>query len=121
MVEIEVKKQEKENDKKEGFAVIETGGKQYKVSKGSIVSIEKLKEEYKEGDKVVFDKVLLVDDEGKTLIGEPYIEKAKVTAEFIEEGRGKKIAVMRFRAKSRYFKNKGHRQPYTKVRIISLK
>jgi len=108
------------------FAVIETGGKQYVVSVGNILTIEKLQnnkgDDYKEGDKVVFDKVLLVDN-GKdaTTIGTPYIDGAKVTATFEEAGKGKKIHVIRFKSKSRYFKKYGHRQPYNKVKIESIK
>ncbi len=102
------------------FAVIHTGGKQYKVSKGDIISIEKLSGDLKEGDKITFDKVLLKDDGNDTVIGTPYIDGAKVTATLKEEGRAKKISVIRFKSKSRYFKNKGHRQPYHKVEITSI-
>ncbi|MGM0629088.1 MAG: 50S ribosomal protein L21 [Patescibacteria group bacterium] len=116
------KVEEKETkEKNNAFAVIETGGKQYKVSEGDVITIEKLPGEYKTGDKVVFDSVLMTDDGEKANIGEPYIEKAQVNAEFVEEGRNKKIAVMRYRAKSRHFKNKGHKQPHAKVRIVSIK
>ena len=113
-------------EKPQEFAVIETGGKQYVVSVGDILTIEKLVndkgEEYKEGATVVFDKVLLVDN-GKdaTTIGTPYIDGAKVTAKFEEAGKGKKIHVIRFKSKSRYFKKYGHRQPYNKVKIETLK
>lgn len=103
------------------FAVIETGGKQYKVSEGDVLTIEKIKGEYKEGDKIAFDKVLLLDDGENTTLGAPYIEKAKVTGVFEEEGKGKKINVIRYKAKSRYFKKKGHRQPYFKVKIEAIK
>ena len=108
------------------FAVILTGGKQYVVSVGDILTIEKLLndkgEEYKEGDKVVFDKVLLVDN-GKdtTTVGTPYIDGAKVTASFEAAGKAKKIDVIRFKSKSRYFKKYGHRQPFNKVKIEALK
>ncbi len=117
-----VKKAKDEMVKTEEFAVIETGGKQYVVSVGDIVTIEKLPEEYKEGDKIVFDKVLLVDN-GKdaTTIGTPYIDGAEVVASFEEAGKGKKINVIRFKSKSRYFKKYGHRQPYNKVKIEALK
>jgi len=103
------------------FAVIQTGGKQYKVSKGDIVTIEKLSGEHKEGEKITFDKVLLIDNGKDTTIGTPYIKGAQVTATLKEEGRDRKISVIRFRAKSRYFKKRGHRQPYFKVHIDSLK
>jgi len=105
----------------EEFAVIETGGKQYKVSAGDDVKIEKLVGEFKEGDKITFDKVLLVDNGKDTTIGTPYIEEAKVLGTLKEMGRNKKISVIRFKAKSRYFKKKGHRQPFFKVHIDTLK
>lgn len=103
------------------FAVIETGGKQYKVSEGDTISIEKLSGGHKEGDKVSFDKVLLIDDGKATKIGTPYLEGSKVDATIAEEGRAKKVSVIRFRSKSRYFKKRGHRQPFTKVTISSVK
>ncbi len=106
------------------FAVIQTGGKQYKVSKDSVVSIEKIKTvgtEYKKGDKVSFDKVLLVDDGKNTTIGTPYIAGAKVDAEITEIGRAKKILVVKYKQKSRYLRRNGHRQPFFKVKITSIK
>ena len=106
------------------FAVIQTGGKQYKVSKDSVVSIEKLKTtgtEYKKGDKISFDQVLLVDDGKNTTIGTPYIKSAKVDAEIMEIGRAKKVMVLRYKQKSRYLKINGHRQPFFKVKITSIK
>ena len=103
------------------FAVIETGGKQYKVSKGDVVKIEKLAGEHKEGDTITFDKVLLVDNGKDTTIGTPYISGAKVMGTLKEGGRDKKITVIRFKAKSRYHKKTGHRQPYFKVEITGLK
>jgi len=109
---------------KEEFAVIQTGGKQYKVSAGTIVSIEKLKTkgvDYKKGDKVSFDKVLLVDDGKNTTVGTPYITGAKVDAEIMEIGRAKKVMVLRYKQKSRYLKKNGHRQPFFKVKITSIK
>jgi len=103
------------------FAVIKTGGKQYKVSKDSVVSIEKMKGEFKKGDKVTFDKVLLVDDGKNTTIGAPYINGAKVEAELVEIGRARKVMVLRYKQKSRYLKQNGHRQPFFKVKITSIK
>ena len=103
------------------FAVIQTGGKQYTVSAGSIVKIEKITGEYKEGDKVVFDKVLLVDDGKDTTIGTPFIEKAKVTATITKIGRLPKVTVIKYKQKSRYFKKNGHKQPYFEVKIDALK
>ena len=103
------------------FAVIQTGGKQYKVAKGDSVSIEKMKGEYKKGDKVSFDKVLLVDDGKDTTIGTPYISGASVGAEITEIGRARKILVVKYKQKSRYLKRNGHRQPFFKVKITSIK
>jgi large subunit ribosomal protein L21 len=104
------------------FAIIQTGGKQYSVSKGDIVTIEKLSGTHKEGDKVTFDKVLLVDDGKDTTIGTPYIAKAKVTGTITEIGRSAKVLVVKYKQKSRSgWKRNGHRQPYFKVKIDSLK
>ena len=99
------------------FAVIETGGKQYKVSEGDVIKIEKLSGENKEGDKISFNKVLLIDDGKDTKIGAPYIEKAKIEATFTEGGKDKKIHIIKFKSKSNYSKKIGHRQPYNKVKI----
>ena len=111
-------------EKKEEFAVIFTGGKQYKVSEGSLVSIEKIKTtgvEYKKGDKISFDKVLLVDDGKNTTIGAPYIKGAVVESEIVEIGRARKVMVVKYKQKSRYLKRNGHRQPFFKVKITSIK
>jgi large subunit ribosomal protein L21 len=103
------------------FAVIQTGGKQYKVSKDDLVSVEKMKGEYKVGDKVSFDKVLLVDDGKNTTIGTPYIKEASVEAEIKEIGRARKVLVMKYKQKSRYLRRNGHRQPFFKVKILDIK
>ena len=116
-----VKKAVKKAKNPDEFAVIETGGKQYVVSEGDVVTIEKLPGDFKAGDKVTFDKVLLVDDGKDTTIGTPYIKGAKVIASFEETGKGKKIYIIKFKSKSRYARKAGHRQPYTKVRIEALK
>lgn len=102
------------------FAVIKTGGKQYKVSKGDLVSIEKIKGEYKKGDKVTFTEVLLVDDGKDTTIGTPFIKGAKVEAEIELIGRTRKVLVVKYKQKSRYLRRNGHRQPFFKVRILSI-
>ena len=102
------------------FAVIETGGKQYKVSAGDTIQIEKLPGANKVGDKVVFDKVLLVDNGKDTTIGTPYIAGAKVEATFQLEGRAQKVLVMKYKAKSNYMKRNGHRQPFSKVKIAKI-
>lgn len=103
------------------FAVIETGGKQYKASVGGLLSVEKIKGEYKKGDKVAFDKVLLVDDGKDTTIGTPYIDGAKVEGELVEIGRSRKVLVVKYKQKSRYLKRNGHRQPFFKIKITSIK
>jgi large subunit ribosomal protein L21 len=103
------------------FAVIKTGGKQYKVSVGGLVSIEKIKGEFKKGDKISFDKVLLVDDGTNTTIGTPFITGAKVDSEIVEIGRTRKVMVVKYKQKSRYLKRNGHRQPFIKVKITSIK
>lgn len=103
------------------FAVIETGGKQYQVMTGDVITIEKLPQNLKAGDKVTFDKVLLVDDGKNTTIGNPYISEAKVEATFKESGRASKISVIKYKQKSRYFKKNGHRQPFVKVQIEKIR
>lgn len=104
------------------FAIIETGGKQYTVAVGEVVKIEKMTGEFKEGDKITFDKVLLVDNGSDlTTIGTPYVDGASVIGVFEKEGRHEKVTVIKYKAKSRYFKKNGHRQPYFQVRIESIK
>ncbi len=102
------------------IAIIETGGKQHLVTEGSVHRIEKIKGTHKAGDTITFDKVLLVDDGASTTVGAPYIAGAAVSAELVEEGRSKKVVVIRYRQKSRYNKKKGHRQGYFKVKITAL-
>lgn len=103
------------------FAVINTGGKQYKVSKGDVLKIEKIKGDFKVGDKIVFDKVMLVEDGKDTTIGTPYIAKASVEATLKEIGKNKTVEVVKYKQKSRYYKRNGHRQPYFKVEISAIK
>ncbi len=103
------------------FAIIQTGGKQYQVKEGDTVTIEKLAGEFKAGDKIIFDKVLLVDNGKDTTIGMPFINGAKVEGTFTEAGRAKKVVVIRFKQKSRYLKKNGHRQPFFKVKIDAIK
>ncbi|MBI5469760.1 50S ribosomal protein L21 [Candidatus Kaiserbacteria bacterium] len=100
------------------IAIIETGGKQYVVRDGMQLMVEKLPAS-KEG-KISFDTVLLVDDGSSVKIGAPHVSGAKVTAEVVAEGRDKKVTVIHYRQKSRYFKKRGHRQPFTKVKITKL-
>lgn len=96
-------------------AVIETGGKQYLVSEDSVIYVEKL--DVEAGKTVTFDKVLMLD--GK--FGTPYIEGAKVTGKVEKHGKQKKIIVYKYRQKTNYRRRQGHRQPYTKVTITSIK
>ncbi len=100
------------------FAVIQTGGKQYKVEKGDTLKIEKLSD-VKDG-KIVFDKVLLTDDGSATKVGAPYIAGATVSATVLGDGRHEKVLVVKYRPKSRYYKKNGHRQPFTEVKIESI-
>jgi len=102
---------------KSGFAIIETGGKQYKVFSGDTVKVEKLPGAHKEGAKITFDKVLLISDGKDIKIGTPYVPGAKVEAVFEGDGRNKKITVIKFKSKSRYRRKAGHRQPHTKIKI----
>ena len=102
------------------FAIIETGGKQYMVSEGDTVKIEKISGDFKAGDSITFDKVLVVDNGSDTTLGEPYIKGAKVTGELKKASRSKKVVVIKYKAKSNYFKKRGHRQPYFEVKITKL-
>lgn len=99
------------------YAIIETGGKQYKVSEGDVLSIEKL--ETAEGETYTFDKVLVVSGD-QTVFGSPYIEGAYVTATVVKTGKAKKIYVMTYKAKKNEKRKLGHRQPYTKVQIEKI-
>ncbi len=100
------------------FAIIETGGKQYKVNEGDIIFIEKL--DAAEGENVTFDKVLAVSVENGLKVGAPVVEGAKVVAQVLRNGKSKKIYVMKYKAKKNEKKKIGHRQPYTKVQIASI-
>jgi len=100
------------------YAIIETGGKQYRVTSGDILYVEKLPQN--EGESVVFDKVLMLGD-GETLqVGTPYVGGAQVKAVVEKQGRGKKIVVFKYKPKKNYHKKQGHRQPYTRVRIEAI-
>ena len=103
------------------FAIIFTGGKQYKVAKGDTVKIEKIKGDFKVGDKLSFDQVLLVEDADTTIIGTPYISGAVVSSTLAEIGRNKTVEVVKYKQKSRYYKKNGHRQPWFKVTIDAIK
>ncbi len=102
------------------YAIIEACGKQYKVAQGDVVFFEKLDAE--EGKKVKFDNVILVsEDNGKVEIGNPYVKGAKVEGKVVSHGKAKKILVYKYKAKKNYRRTQGHRQPYTKVEITSVK
>ena len=99
------------------YAIVETGGKQYKVEVGESVFVEKL--DVAEGESYTFDKVLLVSDD-KVKVGNPYIKGATVTAKVEKNGRGPKLVIFKYRAKKHSASKKGHRQSYTKVVIESI-
>jgi len=100
------------------YAIIETGGKQYRVQEGDVVTIEKL--DVEAGQKVEFDKVLVLAEEGDLKVGAPYVEGAVVSGEVVENGKGKKVIIFKYKSKKDYRKKQGHRQPYTMVKIESL-
>ena len=100
------------------YAVIETGGKQYRVEEGDVVFIEKL--DGKADDMVDFDKVMVVGKDDGIVVGEPTVAGAKVSAKVLKNGKGKKIVVFKYRSKKDSKTKKGHRQPYTQVQIQSI-
>lgn len=100
------------------FAVIETGGKQYKVEANDVVFIEKL--DVESDSEVVFDKVIAVAGDDGIKVGAPYVAGATVTAKAVKNGKAKKITVMTYKAKKNEKRKLGHRQPYTKVEIVSV-
>ena len=99
------------------LSVIKTGGKKYLVASGDVVTIEKIAGDHKVGDKVVFDNVLLVTDDKTTKIGDPVVKGESVTAEIVDMGKLPTVTVIKYKAKSRYFKKRGHRQPFFQVKI----
>lgn len=102
------------------FAVIKTGGKQYKVAEGDFLKIEKLPGEFKKGDKITFPEVLFVDDGETSKVGMPHVSGVKVEGAFEEAGRNLKIDVIKFRPKSNYYKKRGHRQEFIKIKITKI-
>lgn len=100
------------------YAIIATGGKQYKVSEGDVIRVEKLNVE--DNQSVNFDQVLAVND-GTLRVGTPVVEGASVTAEVVSNGRSRKVIVYKYKRKSGYHKKQGHRQHYTEVKITSIK
>jgi large subunit ribosomal protein L21 len=99
-------------------AVIKTGGKQYFVKPGDKIKIEKINDEA--GKEVIFDQVLLLEDNEKLEIGTPLVEKAKVFGKVIRQDKSKKVIIFKYKAKTRYKVKKGHRQPFTEVEIIKI-
>ena len=113
------------------LAVIKTGGKQYLVKPGDKIKVEKLAPakslegdrgaSKKENSEFIFDEVLLLEKDGKLEIGKPFIEGARVEAKVLKHGKGDKIIVFKYKAKKRYSRKIGHRQPYTEIEIIGIK
>lgn len=103
------------------FAVIQTGGKQYKVSVGDEIAVEKLNGDLKVGDKVTIKEVILKDDGKSTLLGAPFIDGSAIEATITESGKLDKVMVVKYRPKSRYHKRNGHRQPYMSLKIDAIK
>jgi large subunit ribosomal protein L21 len=100
------------------YAVIETGGKQYRVQEGDVIRVEKLN--IADGETVKFDKVLLVAEEGKLNVGKPYVDGAVVEGLVEKQDKAKKIIIFKYKAKKDYRKKQGHRQPYTQVKIEKI-
>lgn len=100
------------------YAIIATGGKQYKVAEGDTLRVEKLS--LAEGEAVTFDKVLMVSNDGDVNVGNPYLANATVTATVTGEGKGRKVIVFKYKAKKGYKKKQGHRQPFTAIKIDKI-
>lgn len=100
------------------YAIVKTGGKQYMVNEGDILTIEKL--DVTSGDKVVFDQILAVSKDGETKVGSPVVGGATVEATVLGQGKAKKVIVFKYKPKKDYRKKQGHRQPFTKVRIDKI-
>jgi len=100
------------------IAVIESGAKQYRVSPGDKIKVEKLAA--KEGDKIDFDKVLLVSNDGQTVIGAPFVSGAKVIGDVLKQGRREKVVLTKYKAKERQRVHKGHKQPFTEIKIVEI-
>lgn len=100
------------------YAIIKTGGKQYRVSEGDVISVEKLN--FASGEKIVFDEILIVENNGELQIGAPVVTGAKVEGTVVQQGKEKKIIVFKYKPKKDYRKKQGHRQPFTKVKIEKI-
>ncbi len=103
------------------YAIIKTGGKQYRVQKDDVISVEKIAGQAEGQKKVVFDQVLMLSDGKKTQVGAPTVKGARVEAEIIENGKLDKVVVFKYKSKKDYRNKQGHRQPYTQVKITALK
>ena len=100
------------------YAVIQTGGKQYRVSEGTILKVEKLPAD--EGASIEIDKVLMVADGDDVKVGAPYVEGGKVTATVRSHGRGKKVQIIKFKRRKHHLKRQGHRQAYTELEVTGI-
>ncbi|HQU16853.1 MAG: 50S ribosomal protein L21 [Chromatiales bacterium 21-64-14] len=100
------------------YAVIETGGKQYRVQEGTVLRVEKLPAE--QGASVEFDKVLMISDGDRVQVGTPYVAGGKVTATVSAQGKGRTVEIVKFRRRKHYRKQAGHRQPYTELRVTGI-
>ncbi|MFZ5352939.1 MAG: 50S ribosomal protein L21 [Bacillota bacterium] len=100
------------------YAIIKTGGKQYRVNEGDVITVEKLN--VASGEKVMFEEVLAVSKDGELKIGAPVVSGARVEATVMQEGKSKKIIVFKYKPKKDYRKKQGHRQPFTKVKIDKI-
>ena len=101
------------------YAVIESGGKQHRVTEGEILQLEKL--DAGAGDEVTFDRILMVGEGESVKIGTPYVEGGQVTAEVLKQGRGSKIKIVKFNRRKHFHKTQGHRQSFTEVKITGIK
>ncbi len=100
------------------FAVIKTGGKQYLVSPGTKIKVEKIEKE--EGSEISFSEVLLLEKDGKLEIGNPFVKGAKVIGKILRHGKHKKVVIFKYKPKKRYKVKKGHRQPFTEIQISQI-
>lgn len=100
------------------YAVIETGGKQYRVTEGDVIRVEKLNVE--EGDSVTFDRVLMVGDGADAKVGAPLVDGGKVVGDVQAQGRGDKVMIVKFKRRKKYRRTQGHRQDFTEVRIKEI-
>ena len=100
------------------YAVVQTGGKQYRVSLGDVINVEKLNVEV--GQKVVLDEVIALSGDGETIVGKPFVDGASVECEVLGQGKAKKVIIYKYKAKKDYRKKQGHRQPYTQLKVTNI-